>query len=33
MPSLEDYTELLHPMWDRKILINGGPFHQQLERP
>lgn len=32
MPPLEDYTELLQQIWDRKILTNGGPFHQQLEQ-
>lgn len=32
MPSLEDYTGLLQQIWDRKILTNGGPFHQQLEQ-
>ena len=32
LPPLEDFVELLKVIWDRKILTNGGPFHQQLEQ-
>ena len=31
MPPLEDFLPYLEEIWDRKILTNGGPFHQQLE--
>ena len=32
LPPLEDLLPLLQDIWDRRILTNGGPFHQQLER-
>jgi dTDP-4-amino-4,6-dideoxygalactose transaminase len=32
MPPLEEFTELLKQIWDNKILTNGGPFHQELEK-
>lgn len=32
MPSLEDYLPYLQQIWLNKILTNGGPFHQQLEK-
>ncbi|MCK6423658.1 MAG: DegT/DnrJ/EryC1/StrS family aminotransferase [Burkholderiaceae bacterium] len=32
LPKLEDFVDLLKVIWDRKILTNGGPFHQQLEQ-
>jgi dTDP-4-amino-4,6-dideoxygalactose transaminase len=32
LPPLEDFIPLLQQIWDRKILTNGGPFHQQLEQ-
>lgn len=31
MPPLEEFIPYLQQIWDRKILTNGGPFHQQLE--
>lgn len=32
LPPLEDFTPYLQQIWENKILTNGGPFHQQLER-
>ncbi len=32
MPPLEEYVPLLREIWENKILTNGGPFHQHLER-
>jgi len=32
LPSLDEFTPYLKQIWDNKILTNGGPFHQQLER-
>lgn len=32
LPPLEEFTPYLEQIWDNKILTNGGPFHQQLER-
>lgn len=31
LPPLEEFIPYLQQIWDRKILTNGGPFHQQLE--
>jgi dTDP-4-amino-4,6-dideoxygalactose transaminase len=31
LPPLEDFIPFLQQIWDRKILTNNGPFHQQLE--
>jgi dTDP-4-amino-4,6-dideoxygalactose transaminase len=31
MPPLDDFLPYLQQIWDRKVLTNGGPFHQQLE--
>jgi dTDP-4-amino-4,6-dideoxygalactose transaminase len=31
LPALEEFIPYLQQIWDRKILTNGGPFHQQLE--
>lgn len=31
LPPLEEFTELLRDIWDRKLLTNNGPYHQQLE--
>jgi dTDP-4-amino-4,6-dideoxygalactose transaminase len=31
LPPLEEFVPLLAQIWDRKVLTNGGPFHQQLE--
>ena len=32
LPPLEDFIPMLRQMWDTRILTNGGPFHEQLER-
>lgn len=32
LPPLEEFIPYLKKIWDNKILTNGGPFHQQLER-
>lgn len=32
LPPLEEFTPYLQKIWDSKILTNGGPFHQELER-
>jgi dTDP-4-amino-4,6-dideoxygalactose transaminase len=32
LPPLEDFLPLLKEIWDSKVLTNGGPFHQRLER-
>ena len=32
LPPLEDFIPYLQKIWDNKILTNGGPFHQQLEK-
>jgi dTDP-4-amino-4,6-dideoxygalactose transaminase len=32
LPNLEEFIPYLKEIWDSKILTNGGPFHQQLER-
>jgi len=32
LPPLEEFIPYLQQIWDSKILTNGGPFHQQLER-
>jgi dTDP-4-amino-4,6-dideoxygalactose transaminase len=31
LPPLSDVVQLLEGVWDRRILTNGGPLHQQLE--
>jgi dTDP-4-amino-4,6-dideoxygalactose transaminase len=31
LPALDDFIPLLREIWDRKVLTNGGPFHQRLE--
>ena len=31
LPPLEEFIPYLAQIWDRKILTNGGPLHQQLE--
>jgi len=31
LPPLADVVKLLAGVWDRRILTNGGPLHQQLE--
>jgi dTDP-4-amino-4,6-dideoxygalactose transaminase len=32
LPPLEEFTELLKKIWDKKILTNNGPFHEQFEK-
>jgi dTDP-4-amino-4,6-dideoxygalactose transaminase len=32
LPPLEEFLPYLQTIWDSKILTNGGPFHQQLEK-
>jgi dTDP-4-amino-4,6-dideoxygalactose transaminase len=32
LPPLEEFMPYLQEIWDNKILTNGGPFHQQLEK-
>jgi dTDP-4-amino-4,6-dideoxygalactose transaminase len=32
LPPLEEFIPYLRQIWDKKILTNGGPFHQQLEQ-
>ncbi len=32
MPPLEEYTDLLRGVWDRRWLTNDGELHQRLER-
>lgn len=32
LPPLEEFLPYLEEIWERRILTNGGPFHQQLEK-
>jgi dTDP-4-amino-4,6-dideoxygalactose transaminase len=32
MPPLGEFIPYLEKIWEKKILTNGGPFHQQLEK-
>ena len=32
LPPLDEFIPYLQEIWDNKILTNGGPFHQQLEK-
>jgi len=32
LPPLAEFTTYLEKIWDSKVLTNGGPFHQQLEK-
>lgn len=32
MPPLEEFTDLLKQIWEKKILTNSGPFHKQFEQ-
>ena len=32
LPPLEEFIPYLEQIWDRKVLTNNGPFHQELER-
>ncbi|MCU0647904.1 MAG: DegT/DnrJ/EryC1/StrS family aminotransferase [Gemmatimonadaceae bacterium] len=31
LPPLEEFIPYLEAIWDRRVLTNGGPMHQQLE--
>lgn len=32
LPSLQEFLPYLQQVWDSRVLTNGGPFHQRLER-
>jgi dTDP-4-amino-4,6-dideoxygalactose transaminase len=32
LPPLEEFLPYLQQIWNSRVLTNGGPFHQQLER-
>ncbi|MEG1053802.1 MAG: DegT/DnrJ/EryC1/StrS family aminotransferase [Janthinobacterium sp.] len=32
LPPLDEFLPYLEKIWDSKVLTNGGPFHQQLEK-
>lgn len=32
LPPLEEFLPYLEKIWDSKVLTNGGPFHQRLEK-
>ena len=32
LPPLEEFIPYLQKIWDNKLLTNGGPYHQQLEK-
>jgi len=32
LPPLDEFIPYLQEIWDKRILTNGGPFHQQLEQ-
>ena len=32
LPPLEEFSTYLEQIWKSKVLTNGGPFHQQLEK-
>jgi dTDP-4-amino-4,6-dideoxygalactose transaminase len=32
LPPLDEFLPYLQQIWDNKILTNGGPFHQELEK-
>lgn len=32
LPPLEEFIPYLEKIWESKVLTNGGPFHQELER-
>lgn len=32
LPPLEEFIPYLEKIWDSKVLTNGGPFHQELEK-
>lgn len=32
LPPLEEFIPYLETIWERRVLTNGGPFHQELEQ-
>lgn len=32
LPPLDEFLPYMEQIWERKVLTNGGPFHQQLEQ-
>lgn len=32
LPPLREFIPYLQKIWDKKVLTNGGPFHEQLEK-
>jgi dTDP-4-amino-4,6-dideoxygalactose transaminase len=32
LPPFEEFTPYLKQIWENKVLTNGGPYHQQLEK-
>lgn len=32
LPPLEEFIPYLETIWDRRVLTNGGPYHQELEK-
>ena len=32
MPSFEEFTEMIRPIWDSAWLTNMGDYHKELER-
>ncbi len=32
LPPIEEFNHYLEKIWENKILTNGGPFHQELEK-
>lgn len=32
LPPLDEFIPYLQEIWEKKIITNGGPFHQQLEK-
>ena len=32
LPPLDEFMPYLKQIWENKVLTNGGPFHQHLER-
>ena len=32
LPPLKEFIPYLEKIWENKILTNGGPYHQQLEK-
>ena len=32
LPEIEELIPLLRDIWESKVLTNGGPYHQKLEK-